>query len=188
MALTGYEKSLEQYTKNELVDIAKKYTIYYQTDSGQGSTSNYDSLTKEKLISIIKSDRDYQNSAPPTKKLSRVEIMMQRISQGIDTPNEIMAVIQEVFDDTEDSPKPGNVYTFVYTAKTPGILYDKHPLLIVESISLSGFKGYNVHWPDHRNYVWEGVGQRDGGSFHRVQKGEEFDYLHDVRYKEIIRT
>ena len=49
MALTGYEKSLEQYSKNELVEIAKKYTIYYQTDSGQGSTSNYDRLTKEKL-------------------------------------------------------------------------------------------------------------------------------------------
>ena len=25
MALTGYEKSLEQYSKNELVEIAKKY-------------------------------------------------------------------------------------------------------------------------------------------------------------------
>jgi len=184
MALTGYEKSLEQYTKNELVDIAKEYTIYYKTDSGQGSTGNYDKLTKEKLISIIKSDRDYQNSAPPTKKLSRVEMMMQRISQGIDTADEIMAVIREVFDDTEKYPRPGNIYTFVYTAKTPGIRYDQHPLLMVESISLSGFKGYNVHWPDHRNYVWEGV----ESSFHRVQRGEEFDYLHDVPYMKKMST
>ena len=184
MALTGYEKSLEQYTKNELVDIAKKYTIYYQTDSGQGSTSNYDRLTKEKLISIIKSDRDYQNSAPPSKKLSRVEIMMQKISQGIDTPDEIMAVIREVFDDTDELPRPGNIYTFVYTAKTPGIRYDKHPLLMVESLNPPYFKGYNVHWPDHRNYVLQGV----GSSFHKIERGEEFDYLHDVRYMEIIRT
>jgi len=186
MALTGYEKSLEQYSKNELVEIAKEYTIYYRTDSGQGSTGNYDKLTKEKLISIIKSDRDYQNSAPPTKKLSRVEMMMQRISIGVDTQDEIMAVIREVFDDTEKYPKPGNIYTFVYTAKTPGIRYDQHPLVIVEAegFSLSGFKGYNAHWPDHRNYVWEGV----GSSFHRVQRGEEFDYLHDVPYMKILQT
>ena len=101
MALTGYEKSLEQYSKNELVDIAKKYTIYYQTDSGQGSISNYGSLTKEKLISLIKSDRNYQSAAPPTKKLSRVEIMMQRITPGFDTEDEIMEVIQEVVDDID---------------------------------------------------------------------------------------
>jgi hypothetical protein len=184
MALTGYEKPIEQYSKNELVQIAKKYTIYYQTDSGQGSTSNYDRLTKDKLISIIKSDKDYQNSAPPPENLSRVEMMMKRISIGTDTPDEIMAVIQEVFDDTDPYPRPGNIYTFVYKATTPRILYDKHPLLMVESLNPPYFSGYNVHWPDHRNYVLEGV----GSSFHKVQRGEEFDYLHDVPYTEIIRT
>jgi len=133
---------------------------------------------------LDKSDRDYQNSAPPTKKLSRVEMMMQRISIGVDTPDEIMAVIQEIFDDVEKYPRPGNIYTFVYAAKTPGILYDQHPLLMVESISLSGFKGYNIHWSDHRNYVWEGV----GSSFHKIKRGEEFDYLHDVPYRKILST
>jgi hypothetical protein len=120
----------------------------------------------------------------PTKKLSRVQMLEEAILQGIDDPNELMSIIQEIFDDTEKYPRPGNIYTFVYTAKTPRIAYDKHPLLMVESISLSGFKGYNVHWSDHRNYVWEGV----GSSFHRVKKGEEFDYLHDVPYKEILYT
>lgn len=184
MALTGYEKPIDQYSKNELVEIAKKYTIYYQTDSGKGSTGNYEKLTKEKLISIIKSDKDYQKSAPPSRKLSRVEIMMQRISQATYSPDEIMAVIQEVFDDTDPYPRPGNIYTFVYRATTPRIRYDKHPLLMVESVNLSGFKGYNVHWPDHRNYLWENV----NGVFHRIKKGEEFDYLHDVPYREILST
>ena len=185
MALTGYEKSLEQYSKNELVEIAKKYTIYYQTDSGQGSTSNYESLTKEKLISIIESDRDYQNSAPPTKKLSRVEMMKQRISIGTDSPDEIMAVIQQVFDDTDSLPRLGNIYTFVYTAITPRILYDKHPLVMIESYNPPYFKGYNVHWPDYRNYLLQNVTE---GVFHRVQKGEEFDYLRDVPYRKILST
>jgi hypothetical protein len=185
MALTGYEKSLEQYSKNELVGIAKKYTIYYQTDSGQGSTSNYDSLTKEKLISIIKSDRDYQSAAPPSRKLSRVEMMMERISIGIDKPVKIMAVIQEVFDDIDSIPKIGNIYTFEYTAITPRILYDKHPLIFVESYNPPYFIGFNVHWPDYRNYL---LGNVTNQVFHRVQKGEEFDYLHDVPYREILST
>ena len=184
MALTGYEKSLEQYSKNELVAIAKKYTIYYKTASGQTSGSNYGSLTKEKLISLIKSDRDYQNSAPPTKKLSRVEIMMQRITPGVDTEDEIMEVIQEVFDDIDSIPKIGNIYTFKYTATTPRIFYDKHPLIFVKSYNPPYFIGFNVHWPDYRNYLLENV----TGVFHRVQKGEEFDYLHDVPYKEILST
>ena len=185
MALTGYEKSLEQYSKNELVEIAKKYTIYYQTDSGQGSISNYGSLTKEKLISLIKSDRNYQSAAPPTKKLSRVEMMMQRISIGDDTPGEIMAVIQEVFDDIDSIPKIGNIYTFEYTAITPRIFYDKHPLIFVESYNPPYFIGFNVHWPDYRNYLLENVTNQ---VFHRVQKGKEFNYLHDVPYKEILPT
>lgn len=184
MALNGYEKSLEQYSKNDLVEIAKKYTIYYQTDTGKGSTGNYDKLTKEKLISIIKSDKDYKNAAPPPKKLTRVQMMMERITIGVDSPDEIMAVIKEVFDDTDPYPRPGNIYTFVYRATTPKIRYDKHPLLMVQSINLSYFKGYNVHWPDHRNYLWENV----IGVFHRVRKGEEFDYLHDVPYREILET
>ena len=185
MVLTGYEKSLEQYSKNELVAIAKEYTIYYRTDSGQGSISNYDRLTKEKLISLIKSDRDYQNSAPPTKKLSRVEIMMQRITPGVDTEDEIMEVIQEVFDDIDSIPKVGNIYTFKYTATTPRIFYDKHPLIFVESYNPPYFIGFNVHWPDYRNYL---LGNVTNQVFHRVQKGEEFDYLHDVPYKDILYT
>jgi hypothetical protein len=119
-----------------------------------------------------------------TKKLSRVQMLEEAISQATDSPDELMSIIQRIFDDTEKYPRPGNIYTFVYNAKTPGILYDQHPLLMVESISLSGFKGYNIHWSDHRNYVWEGV----GSSFHKIKRGEEFDYLHDVPYRKILST
>lgn len=120
----------------------------------------------------------------PTKKLSRVQMLEEAISQATDDPDELMSIIQEIFNDTEKYPRPGNIYTFVYDAKTPGIQYDQYPLLMVESISLSGFKGYNIHWSDHRNYVWEGV----GSSFHRIKRGEEFDYLHDVPYRKILST
>lgn len=39
--------------------------------------------------------------------------------------------------------------------------------------------------PDYRNYL---LGNVTNQVFHRVQRGEEFDYLHDVPYKEILST
>ena len=61
----------------------------------------------------------------PTKKLSRVQMLDEAILQGIDSEDEIMVVIQEIFNDVEKYPRPGNIYTFVYNAKTPGIQYDQ---------------------------------------------------------------
>jgi hypothetical protein len=146
---------------------------------------------KEKLseqqrgtIQQEETSEDLQRIEVPTKKLSRVQMLEEAISQATDDPDELMSIIQSIFNDTEKLPRPGNIYTFLYTSKTPGIVYDQHPLVIIEEkgFSLSGFIGYNVHWSDHRNYSWEGV----QSSFHRVKKGEEFDYLHDVPYRKIL--
>lgn len=149
-------------------------------------TSQREKLSEQQQKSIQEeqTSETLEQLEVPTKKLNRIQMLEEAILQGIDSEDEIMSIIQKIFDDTEKYPRPGNIYTFVYTAKTPGILYDQHPLLMVESIDLSGFRGYNVHWSDHRNYVWEGV----GSSFHRIQRGEEFDYLHDVPYRKILST
>lgn len=149
-------------------------------------TSQREKLSAQQISEIQKEEysEDLQNLTVPTKKLNRVQLLKDAISQATDSPDELMEIIQNIFDDTEPYPRPGNIYTFVYTAITPNIFYDQHPLLMVESVNLSGFKGFNVHWPDHRNYLWENV----TGVFHRVKKGEEFDYLHDVPYRKILAT
>ena len=61
--LTGFEyDDLTDYNKDELVQIAKKYSIYYKTDKGVGSMANYNRLTKHQLVSLIRNDRDYINT------------------------------------------------------------------------------------------------------------------------------
>ena len=75
MAFSGYEKPLNEYTKSELIDIAQKYTIYYQTSSGRSSISNYKDLTKEELIGLIENDKDYQRAQPK----SRIGILKNKI-------------------------------------------------------------------------------------------------------------
>ena len=50
MALTGYEKLLKDYTKEQLIEIAESYSVYYTTSSGKGKLSGYRRLTKEQLV------------------------------------------------------------------------------------------------------------------------------------------
>ena len=190
MALTGYEKSLSQYTKSELVQIARTYSVYYRSESGVGKIGVYDRLTKDQLINLIKNDRDYQKAGSK----SRIELL-KRKNQNVSDPEEIMINILDVFKDVEIIPTPGNYYTFVYNAKTvkdrgkqyPGmpteeVYYDQHPLVAVFEIKQWGFVGLNFHWGTMRNYTWQEV----VGQLHIIRK-TEIDYLRSLNYMKLIR-
>ena len=51
-------------------------------------------------------------------------------------------------------PRPNKYYTFVYKAKTKGIQYDQHPLIICGNVYKWGFNGINEHWGTIRQYSW----------------------------------
>ena len=55
-------------------------------------------------------------------------------------------------------PDAGTICTFVYNAKTPGILYDQHPLVAVTDLFAWGFRGTNFHHRETRQYTWNEVG------------------------------
>ena len=92
--LTGYEKDLTEYSKNELVEIAKNYTIYYIGESGQGKTSGYNKLTKEKLILIIQNDNDYQDANPKinNRPVNKIQKLVNSL-YGTENPRELMDAI-----------------------------------------------------------------------------------------------
>ena len=190
MALTGYEKSLQQYTKSELIQIAKTYSVYYRSESGVGKIGVYDRLTKNQLINLIQNDRDYQRVGSN----ERVQVLKRKI-QNVSDSEEIMVNILDVFKDVEIVPTPGNYYTFVYNAKTvkdkgkqyPGmpteeVYYDQHPLVAVFEIKQWGFVGLNFHWGTMRNYTWQEV----VGQLHIIRK-TEIDYLRSLNYMKLIR-
>ena len=190
MALTGYEKPLTQYTKSELVQIASTYSVYYQTEYGTGKIESYDRLSKQKLIEIIRNDRDYKKASPK----SRIKLLEQSI-KNISDPEDIMLSILEIFRDAELIPQPGNFYTFVYKAKTvkdkskqyPGmpteeVYYDQHPLVAVSEIKRWGFVGLNFHWGSIRNYTWQEV----LGQLHIVYP-HEISYMRSLNYMKLIK-
>lgn len=54
-------------------------------------------------------------------------------------------------------PDVDKYYVFVYKAKTKGITYDQHPLVVVTGIFRWGFTGWNMHLNQPRRYSWPEV-------------------------------
>ena len=169
---------LSTLSKSELVSLAKKYTVYYVTKSGQGSTSNYEKLSKEELIQLLKDDRDYQRAL---NSLTRIDILKQRLKKTPSTPEDIMNVILDVFKDTSSPPIPGKYFTFRYFAKTPRLLYDQHPLIACLDVTDWGFRGLNFHLNKQRNYTWPEV-----NSGLLMVENDEISYMKTIRYAKIL--
>ncbi|QPX47999.1 hypothetical protein PQC13_gp034 [Synechococcus phage S-SRM01] len=193
MALTGYEKPLDQYTQKELVEIAEKYAVYYTTATGQGRISGYQRLPKSQLISLIKNDHDYKSANPKSPKLSGTSRLGNRFSKfkeslfGNETPEQLMDEILTIASDTKRNfPVPGKYYTYIYYAATPRILYDRHPLIIAGDILPKGFRAFNYHWGKIRQYNTEDGDRLVSGLYELTP--QEYNILKSVPYKRIIRN
>lgn len=162
MTITGYEKTnLEDYTLSELKEIASKYTISHQyTKTGATSTS-YSRLNKNQLIYIIKYDVDYLRANPKNRIIGKQKeknsnriISIKRDLIGIESASELMNIIIEQLQNTErEFPSIGKYYTYIYYAKTPNIVYDRHPLIRATDPTKYGFYGFNYHWGKIRQYT-----------------------------------
>ena len=192
MALTGYEKgSLEEYTAAELRDIARTYYITFKTDAGNTST-NYSRLNKTQLIYEITYDPDYQK-ANPNRKFDDILVAdrnriraIRRDLIGIERPGELMYRIIKALEDTKTNTlSSGKYYTYIYRAKTPNILYDLHPLIMMGDFNVNGqgFFGFNYHWGKIRQYTLPEV--QDG--FYEVTT-EEFNTLRSINYARFIQN
>lgn len=192
MALTGYEKPLEQFTRDELIQIASNYTVSFKTTSGQTSTA-YTRLPKSKLVQIIRRDPDYiaQNPRLPKPRKgttrNRISPILREIT-GMDNPDNIMIEIIDALKDSESgyTPIPGKYYTYIYYAKTPRIVYDRYPLIMaVENLS-RGFIGFNFHLGDYRRYNTSD-GDRMATELYQMS-ANEFESLRRVSYGKLIQN
>jgi hypothetical protein len=69
-------------------------------------------------------------------------------------PDDRMIEVLSILKEIEVIPEVGKLYTFIYSPKTPNIEYDQNPLVLVTHIYKWGFKGFNFHWNENRNYTW----------------------------------
>lgn len=193
MALTGYEKPLKDYTKEQLVEIAESYSIYYTTASGVGKLSGYKRLNKDQLISIIKNDTDYIDANPKAPRRIDGRKLTNRLKDfkesllGTEKPERLMDEILSRLSGSERAyPAPGRYYTYIYYAKTPGIIYDRHPLIRAGDILPRGFRGFNYHLGKIRQYNTEDGDRLLSGLYELSQ--QEFATLRSVPYGKLIQN
>lgn len=198
MALTGYEQPLDQYTQKELVEIAREYKVYYKTASGKGKLEEYERLTKAQLINIIKVDIEYIEANPKlprrikgsnySKSKSKSLTELKESLLGVENPDDLMNEILSRLSGSEVPfpPVPGRYYTYVYYAKTPRIRYDRYPLIIVDSVSPRGFRGYNFHLGKYGQYNTQDGNQLVSGLYELSR--DEFSILLGIPYGKIIQN
>lgn len=107
---------------------------------------------------------------------------------GVEGPDDLMSkIIQSLKNSVTPIPVPGKFYTFIYTAQTPNIVYDQHPLIacteIYNSDSGIGFIGFNYHWGMMRRYRLD----RADTLFYEVDAGEIAD-LREIPYAKFLNT
>lgn len=189
ISFTGYEKPLEQYKQWELAKLAEKYAI-------GGKTTGFRKVKKSVLIQWLKDDPDFKDADPnlkeeDKKKNRRLDQRRRKNNRLYDVyknyknlggPRDIMnSIISALNASTVYPPRPGKYYTFVYYAKTKKIAFDRHPLIMAESVNEEHFYGYNFHWPEMRHYIFDGIVD---GLYELNRK--EYDLLRKIPYKEII--
>jgi len=80
---------------------------------------------------------------------------VESINFGAD-PTRNMAILLAKLNPSGIVPNANKYYTFVYKAKTKGIQYDQHPLILCGNVYKWGFTGENVHIGT-RQYSWNEV-------------------------------
>ena len=116
------------------------------------------------------------------KSSSRVNELKRKV-KGLNDPDSIMMEILSIFRETEFIPDVGKYYTFIYLPKTNEIEYDQFPLIACIEVQKWGFKGFNFHWNQVRNYTWLEV----SGKLHTIENNE-IDYLRSVRYARFLKS
>ncbi len=91
---------------------------------------------------------------------------------GLEKADDLMLeILEAVKDSYTPVPESGKAYVFIYNAKTPNIRYDQNPLVLVGDVFLWGFRGYNFHWGETRQYTFQEV----SGNMYEVTPSEVKD-------------
>lgn len=121
----------------------------------------YSKLRKSELIEQI-SQQLYSDE----KELNRIQKALQRLPKNADQDYAMYILFGQLT--PSYSIQPGKHYFYIYKAKTPGIVYDLHPLITCTEITDKGWFGYNYHWEKRRQYTYPEV----RSNFYEVYENE----------------
>ena len=111
-----------------------------------------------------------ERNQPNDAKNNRIRPILDDLI-GIEDPDDLMLEIIDNLQESGKVPSVGKAYVFIYNAKTPNLEYDQNPLVAVSNVFTWGFRGFNFHWGETRQYTWNEV----VGQLYEVDAGEISD-------------
>ena len=113
--------------------------------------------------------------------MNRIEPIIEEIREESSVDDRMELIMYALNDTVTPIPEVGNICTFKYYAKTPGITYDQYPLVEVTELFNWGFRGINFHWRDYKQYTWEELGTQV-----YIVRPDELDDLLSLQYGKFI--
>ena len=156
------------------------YKYSYRSETGEVIYSRDPNVPVGSNVYEENIRKDPRKKRPTSDSSNRVRNIVNELI-GTEDPEDLMMKIMETLDPSGFIPSPGKLYTFVYNAKTPGIRYDQHPLILANNVYNFGFDGYNFHWSKPRRYTWNEV----IGQLYEVQR-EELTDMRRIPYAKFL--
>ena len=100
-----------------------------------------------------------RKSVQQQKKINRIAPLVKKLI-GTEDADNLMRELMNVLTETRQPPQAGKFYVFVYNAKTPNVRYDQNPLVAVTNVYNWGFRAFNYHWEEERQYTWDEVASK----------------------------
>jgi hypothetical protein len=100
-----------------------------------------------------------RKSVQQQKKRNRIAPLVKKLI-GTEDADDLMIELMNVLTETRQPPQAGKFYVFVYNAKTPNVRYDQNPLVAVTNVYNWGFRAFNYHWGEERQYTWDEVASK----------------------------
>ena len=114
--------------------------------------------------------KERRSQRPTEDSVNRIRELVDGLT-GLEKPDDLMIELMDILSPSGLVPDEGRSYIFVYNPKTPNIRYDQNPLVAVSNVFTWGFRGFNFHWGETRQYTWNEV----VGQLYEVDAGEISD-------------
>ena len=114
--------------------------------------------------------KERRSQRPTEDSVNRIRELVDSLT-GLEKPDDLMLELMDILSPSGLVPDEGRFYIFVYNPKTPNIRYDQNPLVAVSNVFTWGFRGFNFHWGETRQYTWNEV----VGQLYEVDAGEISD-------------
>ena len=113
--------------------------------------------------------------------MNRIEPIIEEIREEGSVDDRMELIMYALNDTVAPIPEVGNICTFKYYAKPPGITYDQYPLVEVTELFNWGFRGINFHHQEYRQYTWEELGTQV-----YIARLDELDDLLSLQYGKLV--